>query len=150
MERLVAACTAAIESERGVRTPDQLRDALIVCLRDQHGCTLAEIGEAFGISGERVRQLYRRVRQPPTRRARRRRAPIEELSAGAIAALREAGLAPDATLHDVVVLLPLLEFGVRRPGDQGFNAFFHVPHLNRTTLREIEEWLERHGVVIER
>ena len=150
MEQLVAACTAAMESLRGLLTPEQMRDALIVCLRERHGCTLEQIGEVFGISAERVRQLYRRVTQPPARQARRRRAPIEELSRDASDALREAGLESNATLGDVSVLMPLLELSVTQPNHHRLNALFHVPHINRTILHEIEEWLARHGVVLER
>jgi hypothetical protein len=150
MAKLVAACTAAIESEPTTQTQEALRDALIIRLRDHHGCTLEQIGDALGITGERVRQLYRRVKGPSTRQARLRRAPIKELSPSAIAALREAGLEPHAKLHDVAVLIPLLELSLRQRGDRQVSAEFHMPHINRTTLDEIEEWLERHGVVIRR
>jgi Sigma-70, region 4 len=146
MKKLVTACALALEDAG--KNAQERREALIVCLRDEHACTLDQIGKALGISGERVRQLYRRAKQSPARSARGQPARLEELSTTARATLQDAGLLGEATFGDVAVLIPVLRLGAEA-ANRRFNAFFHLPRVTPATLREIEEWLARHGVIVD-
>ena len=123
-----------------------MRSALVLCLRDRHGCTLEQIGEVVELSAERVRQLYQNEKRAQGRGARAARAPVEELSSRARQGLADVGLAPDASMHDVTVLLPLLRASAGAPHNNGSNNNLEQHLLDRETLREIEDWLQRHGV----
>jgi len=150
MATLAAECTAAIQRESGANlNPSQLRSALVVRLRDQHACTLDQIGQTLDITGERVRQLYQENKQACARSARGRAAPIGELSSRAIRGLTDAGLEPNGSLRDVALLIPALRLAARTPRDSGFNPYFRLHHLDRATVREIEEWLHRHGIEVD-
>jgi hypothetical protein len=148
MYELVAGCTAAIRSETRGQTlePSRMRAALVLCLRDRHCCTLEQIGDVVELSAERVRQLYQNEKRAQGRSARAARAPVEELSSRAREGLADVGLAPDASMHDVTMLLPLLRASAGAPHDNGSNNDFQEHLLDRETLREIEDWLQRHDV----
>ena len=123
-----------------------MRAALVLCLRDRHCCTLEQIGEVIDLSAERVRQLYQNEKRAQARSARAARAPVEELSSRARQGLADVGLAPDASMHDVTMLLPLLRASAGAPHNNGSNNNFEQHLLDEETLREIEDWLQRHGV----
>lgn len=150
MKALVVACIATITREAGGRKlePSQMRAALVICLRDQHACTLEQIAEVVALSAERVRQLYQATKRMQARIARAARAPVEELSARAFQGLRDAGLGPDASMHDVTLLLPMLRLAAKAPQETGSNASFQHHQVDRATVREIEDWLGRHGVTV--
>lgn len=150
MKELVRACIAAISAEAGGRPfeSSEQRAVLVSRLRDQHGCTLEQIGEAVELSAERVRQLYQGARREAARRAREARAPVEELSPRARQGLTDVGIAPEASMQDVVKLLPILRLAARPSHEHRFNAHFHAHLVDHVTMREIEEWLRRHGVVV--
>ena len=123
-----------------------MRAALVLCLRDEHVCTLEQIGTVVDLSAERVRQLYQNEKRAQGRSARAARAPIEQLSPLAQQGLADVGIAVGASMHDVTRQLPVLRAAAGAPHVQGVNNHFVTHLLDRDTLREIEEWLQRHGV----
>jgi Sigma-70, region 4 len=149
MHTVVEACKAAIAKERGGRQlePAETRAALAICLRDRYECTLEQIGEVLDLSAERVRQVYQSAKRARERSAREARAPVEELSTPACQALSDVGLASDGSMREVTELLPILRLASQPPHEHGSNATFHAHLIDPATVREIEEWLRRHGVV---
>ena len=148
MRELVEACNAEMTTDAGGQAPDgsRRRAALVLCLRDRFSCTLEQIAEVVDLSAERVRQLYQEAKRAQARSARAARAPIEELSPCAQQGLTDAGLGPDASMNDVIALLPLLRMSAGAPHEDGVTNNFHVHQLDPEALQEIEGWLRRHGV----
>jgi hypothetical protein len=71
---------------------------------------------------------------------------VEELSAPACQALSDAGLASNGSMRDVTELLPILRLASQPPHEARSNANFQAHLIDPATVREIEEWLRRHGV----
>jgi hypothetical protein len=149
MQTVVEACKAEIAKERAGRQlePVETRAALAICLRDRYECTLEQIGEALDLSAERVRQVYQSAKRAQARSAREARAPVEELSAPACQALSDAGLASDGSMRDVTALLPILRLASQPPHEQSSTGNLQAHLIDPATMREIEDWLRRHGVV---
>ena len=148
MKALVLKCRAAMTTDTTRRSlePSEMRAALVACLRDEHACTLEQIGRTLELSAERVRQVYQTAKRAKGQRARQARAPVEELSSSARQGLADVGLAPDASMHDVTVLLPMLRLAAKLSDERASDATLQAQFIDRATLNEIEEWLRRHGV----
>lgn len=108
------------------RTDRELRHRAILFAR-RRGDSLAALGRQHKLSRERVRQILKQ----PERNARSHIDPADEMSAR----LHNALLAEGCTLTPAAV----------RERFTSYRELKRVPNLGVKSIRELNEWLVRHG-----